>query len=94
MASFQFLVEEVFTIDGVKGVFASGMVESGRVDPCDIACLNGDPSKECKIRRIEGPRLLLDYAKKGANVALLLEGIDVDAVSAGDRISFVRPSNP
>lgn len=86
---FSLTVEDVFSITG-RGVVVVGKVSQGEIrvgDMVNIVGMGGNIKATTKIAGIEMFRKLLDYAKTGDNVGLLLSEISKSDVSAGDRIA-------
>ncbi len=77
-------VEDVFTITG-RGTVATGRVERGTVKLNDTVEIVGmkDSGKQTVITGVEMFRKLLDEARAGDNVGLLLRGIQRDEIERG-----------
>ena len=77
-------VEDVFTITG-RGTVATGRVERGVVRMNDTVEIIGmkDSGKQTVITGVEMFRKLLDEARAGDNVGLLLRGINRDEIERG-----------
>jgi len=86
--NFSLTVEDIFSITG-RGTVVTGQVSGGEIhvgETVNILDLNGNIKATTKIVGVEMFRKLLDYAKTGDNVGLLLSGISRNGVSKGDRI--------
>lgn len=85
---FSLTVEDVFSITG-RGIVVVGKVSQGEIrvgDAVSIVGMGGSIKATTRIVGIEMFRKILDYAKTGDNVGLLLSEISKSNVSAGDRI--------
>ena len=82
---FRFTVEDVFTIAG-RGTVVTGRVESGTIETGDRVRITTRDGRVLTtiITGIERFREIIDQASAGAEVGLLLRGIDRDDVSRGD----------
>ena len=81
-------VEDVFTITG-RGTVATGRVERGMLklnEPVEIVGLRDEPRKTVATG-IEMFRKLLDSAVAGANVGVLLRGVDRKEIERGQVIA-------
>ena len=83
--TFRITVEDVFSITG-RGTVITGQVESGSVKVGDQVTLRRvDGSiREVTVTGIEMFRKILDAARQGDNVGLLLRGLDRSDVGRGD----------
>ena len=76
-------VEDVFTITG-RGTVATGRVERGTVKVGDVVEIVGmGANKQTVITGVEMFRKLLDEARAGDNVGLLLRGIQRNEIERG-----------
>lgn len=80
--SFEFLIEDVFTITG-RGTVVTGKALSGSAKVNDIVFIN---SIQSEITGIEMFRKSLDVINAGDNAGLLLKGISREMVKRGDVI--------
>lgn len=82
---FRITVEDVFTITG-RGTVVTGHVESGSVKVGDTVRLGrtDGSSREVAVAGIEMFRKILNTAKRGDNVGLLLRDVDKNGVGRGD----------
>lgn len=88
--TFRITVEDVFSITG-RGTVITGRVESGSVavgDPVTLRRVDGS-RREVTVTGIEMFRKMLDVAKQGDNVGLLLRGLDKSDVGRGDVLEKV-----
>jgi elongation factor Tu len=85
---FSMTVADVFTITGT-GVVITGVIKTGVVTVGDTVCLESGKggTKTVTVDAIEMFRKVLDSAKAGDAVGLILAGIDKTDVEAGDRLS-------
>ena len=77
-------IEDVFSITG-RGTVATGRIETGIVhtgDPVDIIGMGAEKLKSV-VTGVEMFRKILDEGEAGANVGLLLRGIDKDEIRRG-----------
>ncbi|MCI8801136.1 EF-Tu/IF-2/RF-3 family GTPase [Acetatifactor muris] len=83
--TFRFVVEDIFSITG-RGTVVTGKVAAGAVVVGDTVMLRrrDGSGREVLITGIEMFRRMLNSAKKGDNVGLLLRGVDRAEVSRGD----------
>lgn len=83
-------VEDVFNIEG-RGTVATGRVERGilkKMEEVEIVGLSRDgKTRKTTVTDIEMFRKLLDEARAGDNVGLLLRGLKKDAVERGQVIA-------
>ena len=87
-------VEDVFSISG-RGTVGTGRVERGRVkvgEKVEIVGLR--ETRETVVTGVEMFRKLLDDARAGDNVGLLLRGIDKDALERGMVIAAPKSITP
>ena len=90
-ASFQFTVEDVFTIRGC-GTVVTGRIASGTIKEGDeVLITRPGASKKTTVAAIEAFRKQLKEAKAGDNVGLLLRDITKDDVQRGDVLSARDP---
>lgn len=83
-ASFYMIVEDVFTITG-RGTVVTGHVESGVLNVGDtVKLLHNGVVYQVPVVGIEQFRKMLQTAKAGDNVGILLAGITKNAISKGD----------
>jgi len=76
-------VEDVFTISG-RGTVATGRVERGRIEPGkEIELVGLRETRKTVATSLEMFRKILDDARAGDNVGILLRGIDKDEVERG-----------
>jgi elongation factor Tu len=76
-------VEDVFSISG-RGTVGTGRVERGRIKVGDKAEIVGiRETRETVVTGVEMFRKLLDDARAGDNVGLLLRGVDKDDLERG-----------
>ncbi len=81
-------IEDIFTITG-RGTVVTGRVERGIIkvqDPVEIVGIRPETEKTV-ITGVEMFRKLLDEARAGDNVGLLLRGVEKDDVERGQVIS-------
>ncbi|MDD5627804.1 MAG: EF-Tu/IF-2/RF-3 family GTPase, partial [Elusimicrobia bacterium] len=81
---FLMAVEDVFSITG-RGTVATGRVERGMIhvgDPVEIVGLKDEPTKTVATG-LEMFRKLLDDARAGDNVGILLRGIEKTGIERG-----------
>ena len=84
-ASFQFTVEDVFSISG-RGTVATGRVSAGELHLGETVTLvkqNG-MRRSVRVTGIEMFRKRLDVAREGNNVGLLVSDIDRGEIQRGD----------
>jgi len=87
-------VEDVFSISG-RGTVGTGRVERGRVkvgEKVEIVGLR--ETRETVVTGVEMFRKLLDDARAGDNVGLLLRGIDKDSLERGMVIAAPKSITP
>ena len=82
--SFEFMVEDVFTITG-RGTVVTGRVTNGTVRVGDDVTISPSGIRTT-VTGIEQFRKSLDYAQEGDNAGLLLRGVSRDQVHRGDLI--------
>lgn len=80
--SFEFMVEDVFTITG-RGTVVTGRVTKGTVRVGDDVTISPSGIRTA-VTGIEQFRKSLDYAQEGDNAGLLLRGVSRDQVHRGD----------
>ncbi len=81
---FRMTVEDVFSIKG-RGTVVTGKIEAGTLSVGDQVFLRGEGYvKKIEVTGLEMFRKLLDQAKAGDAVGVLLGGISRDDVSRGD----------
>ena len=70
------------------GVVVTGIVAGGKVSVGDTVCLVSESGarRELSVTGIEMFRKILDSAAAGDQVALLVTGVDLEHVAAGDRL--------
>jgi elongation factor Tu len=85
---FALTVEDVFSIKG-RGTVVTGRVESGQVAKGSTVRLtrNDGSVRDVVVTGVEMFRKLLDVAKAGDSVGLLLRDIGRDDVARGDRLT-------
>lgn len=87
-------VEDVFTITG-RGTVATGRVERGTVKVNDVVEIIGlGKNKQTVITGVEMFRKLLDEARAGDNVGLLLRGIQRNEIERGQVICKPNSIHP
>jgi len=80
-------VEDVFSIEG-RGTVVTGRVERGRLDKMsEVEIVGIRPTVKTTVTDIEMFRKLLDEARAGDNVGLLLRGTKKDDVERGQVIA-------
>ena len=80
-------VEDVFTITG-RGTVATGRIERGKVKTGDAVELVGiQETRKSVVTSVEMFRKILDEAKAGDNVGVLLRGVEKDQVERGQVIT-------
>lgn len=81
---FRMTVEDVFFIRG-RGTVVTGQIESGTLNVNDeIYIRRANSSKRVTVTSIEMFRKILDQAKAGDNVGILLRDITKQEVEKGD----------
>ncbi len=89
-------IEDVFTITG-RGTVATGRVERGQLKINDeVEIIGITNTKKTVVTGVEMFRKLLDFAKAGDNVGLLLRGVDRAAIQRGQVLAkpgSVKPHN-
>lgn len=87
---FRITVEDVFTITG-RGTVVTGRIESGSVTVGDIVRLGrtDGSSRDVAVTGIEMFRKMLDTAKQGDNVGLLLRDVERNGVGRGDVLESI-----
>ena len=91
--NFRVTVEDVFSITG-RGTVITGRVESGSVTVGDIVRLRrrDGRAREVAVTGIEMFRKMLNTAKQGDNVGLLLRDVERNGVGRGDVLESVENS--
>ena len=91
--NFRVTVEDVFSITG-RGTVITGRVESGSVTVGDIVRLRrrDGSAREVAVTGIEMFRKMLNTAKQGDNVGLLLRDVERNGVGRGDVLESVENS--
>ena len=82
--AFRMYIEDVFDVPG-KGLTATGRVDNGHIkagDTLDLIDIDGN-YRTVTCTGIEGFRKLIDTAKKGDNIGILLSGITHNEVTRG-----------
>jgi elongation factor Tu len=80
---FQMPIEDVFSITG-RGTVVTGRVEQGRLEVgTEVEIVGIRPTQKTTVTGVEMFRKLLDEARAGDNVGLLLRGIGKDEVERG-----------
>ena len=84
-AGFEMTVQDVFSISG-RGTVVTGTVSRGTISRGDRVLLRGRDGRvlETKVGGIEAFRKVLQTAKAGDTVGLLLSGVSKDQVRPGD----------
>lgn len=92
-ADFRMTVEDVFSITG-RGTVVTGRVESGSVALGDIVRLGrmDGSGRDVAVAGIEMFRKMMDRAKQGDNVGLLLRDVERNGVGRGDVLESIRNS--
>lgn len=83
---FMMVVEDVFSITG-RGTIVTGKIGRGTIRVGDHVKFKNMVSDQTKITTVVGIemfRKVLDIAKEGDNVGLLLRGVSRDEISRGD----------
>ena len=81
---FRMTVEDVFFIRG-RGTVVTGQIESGTLNVNDeIYLRRSNSSRKVTVNGIEMFRKLLDQAKAGDNVGVLLRDVTKEEVEKGD----------
>lgn len=83
--TFRITVQDVFSITG-RGTVITGQIESGSITVGDTVTLRrkDGSSREVEVTGLEMFRKMMDTAKQGDNVGLLLYGIARNEVGRGD----------
>jgi len=80
-------IEDVFSITG-RGTVVTGRVEQGHLNTgTDVEIVGIRPLQKTVVTGVEMFRKLLDEARAGDNVGLLLRGIDKDKVERGQVVA-------
>lgn len=86
---FSFPIEDVFSISG-RGIVVTGKVESGQISVGDkVQWLDstGTSKAELTILGVEMFRKILDTARKGDSIGLLVKGVsDKSKIARGDKL--------
>lgn len=71
------------------GVVITGVVEAGTVSVQDTICIHSEASGpvEVTVTGMESFNKLIDSASSGDRVGLLVTGIELDAITVGDRLT-------
>ena len=81
---FRMTIEDIFSIKG-RGTVVTGQVESGTLKIGDEVIIQGKSGeKKTTVTGIEMFRKMLDSAKAGDNVGILLRNISKDELQKGD----------
>lgn len=84
--NFEMTIEDVFSLTG-RGTVAVGRIEAGTIHKGDaVTILTPGGPITSQIGAIEMFRKVLDSAKAGDNVGLLLSGVQKGEIAGGDRI--------
>lgn len=88
--NFRITVEDVFRITG-RGTVVTGRVESGSVAVGDILRLKrgDDSARSVAVTGIEMFRKMMDTARQGDNVGLLLRDVERNDVGRGDVLESI-----
>lgn len=83
--AFRITVQDVFSITG-RGTVITGQIEAGSITVGDTVTLRrrDGSSREVVVAGLEMFRKMLDTAKQGDNVGLLLRGVARNEVDRGD----------
>jgi len=94
-ADFEMPIEDVFSIAG-RGTVVTGVVQSGSVRTGEsLLVLKPDGSQlPTRCQGIEAFRRVIDEARPGDRVGLLLEGLSKDQVERGDVVRSVVAQQP
>lgn len=87
---FRITVEDVFSITG-RGTVVTGQIESGSVSTGHIVRLRrrDGNSRDVAVTGIEMFRKMMDTAKRGDNVGLLLRDVERNGISRGDVLESI-----
>jgi translation elongation factor EF-Tu-like GTPase len=85
---FRMTIEDVFSITG-RGTVVTGRISSGAIQKGSQVTVsrNGQQLGMTTVTGIEKFRAVLDEARMGDNVGLLLDGVQRDQVVSGDVLS-------
>src|SRR5207237_10935010 len=85
VGSFGMTVEDVFSITG-RGTVITGRVQTGTVSVGEQVLISraGQPLLQVEVTGLEMFRKIVQNAKAGDNVGLLLRGVKRDQVARGD----------
>ncbi|MBM3694731.1 MAG: elongation factor Tu [Actinobacteria bacterium] len=91
---FQMPVEDVFSITG-RGTVVTGRVEQGRLSVgTEVEVVGIRPTRKTTVTGVEMFRKLLDEARAGDNVGLLLRGVGKDDVERGQVVCALGSITP
>lgn len=81
---FRMTVEDIFSIKG-RGTVVTGKIESGTIKVGDEIIIQGkNGEKKTTVTGVEMFRKMLDQAKAGDNVGILLKNISKNDIQQGD----------
>jgi translation elongation factor EF-Tu-like GTPase len=88
VGAFGMTIEDVFSITG-RGTVVTGRILSGTVSVGDKVLLSraGQPLLQVEVGGLEMFRKIIDVARAGDNVGLILRGLQRDQVLSGDVLS-------
>lgn len=81
--TFRMTVQDIFSIKG-RGTVVTGRIESGTLGVGDEILIQGKSSKTTVVNGIEMFRKIVDRARTGDNVGILLKDISKEDVQQGD----------
>jgi len=91
---FQMPIEDVFSITG-RGTVVTGRVEQGKLTTgTEVEIIGLRPVQKTTVTGVEMFRKLLDEARAGDNVGLLLRGIGKDQVERGQVVALPGSITP
>jgi len=91
---FQMPIEDVFSITG-RGTVVTGRVEQGKLTTgTEVEIIGLRPVQKTTVTGVEMFRKLLDEARAGDNVGLLLRGIGKDEVERGQVVALPGSITP